>query len=243
MKEWIRRAMFEAPWWAVFINPHYLPRRSLWLAMRRASVQLRGRILDVGCGVQPYRALMTAAESVIGLELDTEQSRVRKNADAYYDGRSIPFESASFDGVVCNQVLEHVFEPEQFIREIGRVLAPSGTLVLSVPFVWPEHEQPWDSQRYSSFGLKALLQRNGFHVLDHKKLVTGGAAICALVADWVNGKARRAPLPLRLTIRLVAACPLSLVGIFLTKVGSSDSEEFYLDNFVVAQKGRVQEGK
>ena len=58
---------------------------------------------------------------------------------------------------MCNQVLEHVFNPDDFVREIARVLKPGGALLLTVPFVWNEHEQPYDYARYSSFGLRAFL--------------------------------------------------------------------------------------
>ena len=73
--------------------------------------------------------------------------------------------------MLCNQVLEHVFNPQEFLGELGRVLARGGRLLLTVPFVWDEHEQPFDYARYSSFGLKALLEQHGFRVLQHRKLL------------------------------------------------------------------------
>jgi SAM-dependent methyltransferase len=241
MTTWVRRAMFEAPWWAMPLNPHFLPRRALWRAMQRSGGALRGRVLDVGCGVQPYRRLMIAADSVVGLEIDTEKNRLEKNADAFYDGMTLPFDDGSFDGVLCNQVLEHVFAPDRFVGEIRRVLAADGVLVLSVPFVWPEHEQPWDSQRYSSFGLKDLLNRNGFEVAEHAKLVPGCAALFALAASGVNGAARRWPLPIRLLLRFAGAFPLTVLGAITGALASRDPE-LYLDNFVVARAARSSPG-
>ncbi len=231
----LRRAMFEAPWWAVIINPWFLPRRALWRAMRRASGQLRGRILDLGCGVQPYRPLLTTVDAITGLEIDTAQNRRNKCADVLYDGATLPFDAESFDGVVCNQVLEHVFEPESFIAEIRRVLVADGKLVLSVPFVWPEHERPRDSQRYTSYGVKDLLQRGGFEVIEQHKLVGGGSALMALVAERVNASCRRLPLPIRLAARALAVAPLSGLGALIAATVRGDPE-LYLDNFVVARK-------
>lgn len=235
MNGFLRRAMFEAPWWAVFVNPWFLPRRALWRAMQRASGQLRGRILDLGCGVQPYRQLLTMVDAITGLEIDTDQNRKNKCADVYYDGATLPFDAESFDGVVCNQVLEHVFEPESFIAEIRRVLVADGKLVLSVPFVWPEHERPWDSQRYTSYGVKELLQRGGFEVIEQEKLVGGGSALMALVAERVNASLRHLPLPVRLAARAFAVAPLSGMGALIATTGRGDPE-FYLDNFLVARR-------
>lgn len=231
----LRRAMFEAPWWAVFVNPWFLPRRALWKAMQRASGQLRGRILDLGCGVRPYRPLLNMVDAVVGLEIDTDQNRQNKCADVFYDGVTLPFDAESFDGVVCNQVLEHVFEPESFVAEMRRVLVADGRLVLSVPFFWPEHERPWDSQRYTSYGVRELLHRSGFEVIEQQKLVGGGSALMALVAERVNASFRRLPLPARLVARVLVVAPLSGLGALVATAAPGDPE-LYLDNFVVARK-------
>lgn len=235
MNRALHRAMFEAPWWSIPINPHFLPRRALHAAMKGVGSALNGRVLDAGCGTQPYRDLMTRADHVVGLEAGHARDRAGKRIDVLYDGLRFPFADGSFDAVLCNQVLEHVFVPERFLREIARVLAPGGTLVLSVPFVWAEHEQPWDSSRYTSFGLRELLGRCGFAVRLEQKLVGGGAAIVALIADRLNRGMRSWPLAFRLLARALVLGPLSLVGWGLT-LGSSSQAEFYLDNFVVAQR-------
>ena len=117
---------------------------------------MNGRLLDVGCGRKPYRDLFPTKDYV-GLEIDTPENRLRNQADIFYDGNSFPFEDHDFDGIICNQVLEHVFNPDQFVRELRRVLKSRGLLLLTVPFVWDEHEQPRDYARYTSFGLKSLV--------------------------------------------------------------------------------------
>src|SRR3546814_6951319 len=54
-------------------------------------------------------------------------------------------------------------------------------LLLTVPFVWDEHEQPYDYARYSTFGLKSLLERNGFNVLTQKKLLADSSILFQLI--------------------------------------------------------------
>jgi SAM-dependent methyltransferase len=227
--------MFNPPWWAIFLNPHFLPRRALASAMRNSAGHLQGKVLDVGCGMQPYRALLTGATSVTGLELDTAENRAGKQADVFYSGTTLPFESASFDSVLCNQVLEHVPSPEAFLAELIRVLRPDGILVLSVPFIWPEHEQPNDSQRFTSFGLAARLDRVGFEVIQQTKLVGGGGVVMALLADRINGQLSHFPAFVRIGLRAVLICPISVLGILLSAFASKDPSLF-LDNFVTARK-------
>lgn len=54
---------------------------------------------------------------------------------ASVDGTQLPHDSASFDLVTCNHVLEHIFETEKFLRELRRVVRPTGLVVVSVPNV------------------------------------------------------------------------------------------------------------
>ncbi|QFY90677.1 class I SAM-dependent methyltransferase [Magnetovirga frankeli] len=235
MSDWINQVMFAAPVWALPINPAFLPRRALWRAMAEAAPQVHGRLLDVGCGSQPYRVLFSGVSEYIGLELDNPDNRATKQADLYYDGCTFPVTDETVDTVLCNQVLEHVFNPEQFLSEIHRVLSPSGTLLLTVPFLWPEHEQPYDCLRYTSFGLKSRLEQAGFEIARQSKLTRGGGALCALAADRLNTRLRLLPLPLRLAVRALVIAPISLVGWLLDAASTADTE-LYLDNFVICRK-------
>lgn len=117
-----------------FMNPFYLARSGLLKSIVAMGQDIGRNILDVGCGTSPYR-LRIPHESWRGLEIDTPEARSRGGADDFYDGFSFPYVSHHFDGVLCNQVLEHVFTPEKFLSELFRVLKPGGKLLLSVPFI------------------------------------------------------------------------------------------------------------
>jgi len=86
---------------------------------------------------------------------------------------------------LCNQVLEHVFNPDAFLSEIYRVLKRDGKLLLTVPFVWDEHEQPSDYARYSSFGLKALLEKNGFRIIQHERIGADASILFQLINAYL----------------------------------------------------------
>ena len=195
---------------------------------------MNGRLLDVGCGSKPYRELF-ATQVYVGLELDNEPARSRGIADAFYDGRSFPFLDEHFESVLCNQVLEHVFNADEFIEEIRRVLMPGGKLLLTVPFVWDEHEQPHDFARYSSFGLRHLLERHGFRIVRHMKLLADASVIFQLLNAYLFKVTRTGSAPLDLLITAIILAPLSwlglLVGALLPK-----NEDLFLDQLVVAEK-------
>ena len=72
--------------------------------------------------------------------------------------------SASFDFVLCTEVLEHVSEPRRVCAELHRVLRPGGQILVTVPFVGELHEEPHDYHRFTSHGIEATLADAGFEV-------------------------------------------------------------------------------
>ena len=76
--------------------------------------------------------------------------------DAAADAHQLPFPSNLFQRVECDAVLEHVRDPAQVMREVGRVVAPGGYVHLVTPFCHPFQEYPKDFRRFSLDGLKEL---------------------------------------------------------------------------------------
>ena len=216
-----------------FVNPFFLARRLLWREIAAASTDLSGRLLDVGCGSQPYRSLF-AAHAYTGLDIDSPRTRQLAVADAFYDGHRFPFDDASFDAVLCNQVFEHVFNPAEFLAEIRRVMAPGARLLLTVPFVWDEHEQPWDYARYSSFGLRSLLEQHGFRLLRQRKLMADFSLLFQLLIAYLYKVTLSRSPYLNLLVTALLFGPLSLLGLAAGAV-LPKNEDLFLDQLVVAE--------
>ncbi|MGE5500015.1 MAG: class I SAM-dependent methyltransferase [Syntrophothermus sp.] len=77
----------------------------------------------------------------------------------------LPFKSRAFDSAVSFQVMEHLPEPLEFLKENFRVLKPGGYLLITTPFMWGEHEAPYDFYRYTRYGLKYLAEKAGYEVV------------------------------------------------------------------------------
>lgn len=227
------QAFFPGPL-GIFVNPFYLARSALHQAMCDCANQLDGRLLDVGCGSKPYRSLFKVTEYV-GLDIDSPVSRQRGVADVFYSGQDFPFEAQSFDAVLCNQVLEHVFNPDEFLAEIERVLRPGGKLLLTVPFVWDEHEQPWDYARYSSFGLKALLEKQGFRIVSHRKLRADVSVLFQLANAYLFKITRRWPRLINILFTATVMATLTLLGLLGARVLPANPD-LYLDHVLLAEK-------
>jgi SAM-dependent methyltransferase len=95
------------------------------------------RVLDVGCGVgQVVARLMESGYEAYGVDVsepNIERARKISSRCKLYDGKTLPFGDAHFASVGALNVLEHVDEPEAFIRELVRVTELAGRIVLSSP--------------------------------------------------------------------------------------------------------------
>lgn len=120
-------------------------------------------VLDAGAGRAPYRALFEHARYETA-DFMAVKNKKYQEPDYVCDLASIPVEDGRFDHVVLTQVLEHLPEPSDVLRELHRVMKPGGTLWLTAPLFYAEHERPYDFYRYTRYGLRHLLERQGFEV-------------------------------------------------------------------------------
>ena len=233
-KERYRHEMFHPSLIGLFINPFYFSRKGLVQHLTAVSKQVTGKVLDVGCGNKPYMSLYRA-DQYVGLEIDSPGNRKNKLADEFYDGNIFPFQNESFDSVVSNQVFEHVPNPDQFLSEISRVLKKDGTLLMTAPFVWDEHEQPHDYTRYSSFGIRSILARHGFEVIELRKSVDDIRIVFQLLNAYIYKKAftRYRLINFLPTVCLIA--PINLAGEVISWILPRNAD-LYLDNIVLAKK-------
>lgn len=230
---WRRQLYTPDAWLGPLANPFYIARRGLWNAMRAWAPGLQGRLLDVGCGHKPYAELFAHMRHD-GLEIDTPATRAHSAAEHFYDGGRMPFKTASFDALLVNQVLEHVFEPEAFLAELKRVLKPGGRLILTVPFAWDEHHQPQDYARYTRFGLAHLLGKAGFTVLEQRQTGVGLAALAQLASGAVFKACGAWPRPFIWLPHWAVIVPLNLAGALAGWLGLG-GQDLYLDNAVLAR--------
>jgi SAM-dependent methyltransferase len=229
------KQQFFPDWRGVFLNPFYFARRNLWRAMLKYAALLNGNLLDVGCGTKPYFALFKNISNYTGLDLDSDTSRKRAVADVYYEGTIFPFKDNEFDSILCNQVLEHVFNPDEFLSEIARVLKPGGNLLLTVPFIWDEHEQPFDYARYTSFGLIALLNKQGLEVVKHEKLGADASTLAQLINAYLYKIIKNLPPKLQLLLVGTVMAFVNIIGLLACKV-LPKNPDLFLDHVVIARK-------
>ena len=131
-----------------------------FLARAGQAVEPGQLVLDAGSGRAPYRALFAHARYETA-DFLAVKGKTYIEQDYVCDLADIPVEDARFDHVLLTQVLEHLPEPAKVLAELHRVLKPGGTLWLTAPLFYAEHERPYDFFRYTQFGLRHLLGGRG----------------------------------------------------------------------------------
>ena len=179
---------FNPSFLSIFYNANYFVKKGVYQGIERYSSTLQGRLLDIGCGNKPYKNLFNVKE-YIGIDIENEaHNHESEMIDIIFDGKKIPFKDNSFDCVFSSEVFEHVFYLEELIKESNRILRVGGNILITLPFVWIEHEKPNDFARYTTFGIRDLLERNNFTVLHMDKSSTYLESIFQLIAVYVYQK-------------------------------------------------------
>ncbi|MFL0799718.1 MAG: class I SAM-dependent methyltransferase [Agarilytica sp.] len=151
---------------------NYLKQRSLlgllyrrgWL-YPRLSRHLVGKALDIGCGIGD---MLRARKNTVGVDINDETVAYCKGLGLEAQVMTmdkLPFEEASFDSAVLDNVLEHIENPKPLLAEVRRVLRPGGVFIVGVPGargyqVDPDHKVFYDAER-----LQATLAEAGFSSL------------------------------------------------------------------------------
>ncbi len=239
-KKVLEELFFRPTWYSVMLNPYFINRRSLYLAVQKFAklTAPENSVLDVGCGLKPYRDLFPAREYV-GIDIETGgHSNDQKHVDSYYDGEHIPSGDKSFDFVLCTQVLEHTEKPEKLVEECARVLKPGGKVLFSMPFMYPEHEIPYDFQRYTRFKHINMLQQNGFDHIEIEKTTgffgTFGQLFSVFIFESIKFRATIFKTLLSIGILM----PIQVLGLVLDFIFRKAGPT--MDYVITAQKNGTQ---
>jgi ubiquinone/menaquinone biosynthesis C-methylase UbiE len=142
--------------------------RDLWIAAQAAKLPRGARVLDVGAGSAPYRALFSHCEyktqDFVGLKSDQLRNGGYGQIDIICDAKEIPVENESFDVVLCTEVLEHHPEPIALIFEFARILRNGGVALLTAPLGSGIHQEPYHFYGgYTPYWYRHFLSEAGFN--------------------------------------------------------------------------------
>ena len=120
--------------------------------------------------------------------------------------------------------------------EINRVLKNDGYLLFTTPFVWEEHEVPYDFGRYAIFGMEHILKKNGFSIVKQKKSTDYISTIIQLFISYLY---QVIPLPSKIKRLLnpFIIMPFTLIGIVLSYL-LPNNHRLFINHVILAQKNK-----
>jgi SAM-dependent methyltransferase len=226
---------FRPQWYSVFINPYFINRFTLYQAITdfANTTGENDRVLDVGCGLKPYRHLF-ATKDYLGIDIagggHTDSAKI---VDAFYDGHHIPYDANSFDTIICTQVLEHADDPAVLVSECARVLKPHGTAFFSMPFTYPEHEIPYDFRRFTRYEHDRLLRSNGFTSVTILKTTGFGGTFGQLLVVWLFESIPFRSTLLKTLLSIFVFAPIQILGLVVDIITGKSGQT--MDYVVIAK--------
>lgn len=121
--------------------------RAARFAAQEAARAPKGLRVNIGSASQRFDVPMVSLDLLAA-----------EGVDVRGDVHTLPFREESVDTVVCTGVLEHVRDPARAVRELRRIMKPGARLFVEVPFMQTVHASPDDYSRWTSDGLRRLLQ-------------------------------------------------------------------------------------
>ena len=193
-----------------FVDPYYLHYSALvasLAAARERYVVAPARILDIGCGDMPYYPLFAdVSAEYVGTDIEPGP-----NVTHVCPVEALDVDDASFDIVLCTQVLEHSRDPALAMREIARVLKPGGHAFATTHGIWPFHPYPIDLWRWTQQGLESLV--DGTPGLSLTELVPHrgtASALALMLGYYVDIVTRR---PVLAPVRWATISALNVAGL------------------------------
>lgn len=136
----------------------------------RFNMKIGDKLLDVGCGRGDFlKGFKDVGLDAYGLDREKSHSSILENIEVKYsniESDSFPFESNMFDVVFTKSVIEHIFDPENFMKECCRVLKPQGRIIIMTPDWISQMKIYYDDythrQPYTVTAVKDILNIFGF---------------------------------------------------------------------------------
>ena len=115
------------------------------------------KVLVLGGGIEGQG--MEALLSVPDIDISSSDVSFGPSTTLICDAHDIPFEDASFDGIIAQAVLEHVLDPQRCVEEIYRVLKDDGIVYAETPFMQQVHMGRYDFTRFTYLGHRRLFRK------------------------------------------------------------------------------------
>jgi len=221
---------------SILINPFYFNRKALLNSLKHSAKEVKGDLLDFGCGAKPYKSLFENTLSYVGVDIENDShNHTNEEIDYYYNGETLPFENEAFDIVFSSEVLEHVPNLHKSLAEIKRVVKDNGLILMTLPFSFSEHEMPHDYRRFTTNGVVEILDEFGFEIVNKKSYGTYIEVIFQLIILYIHDFIYTRNKYFNILLNIIFIFPFTLLGIIFSKI-MPNNKSLYFGTFILAKK-------
>jgi hypothetical protein len=202
-------------------------------------------VIDIGCGEQPLRSLVEGSGARY-LGVDVEQNAQGTVDVLGFLDRELPSTllNGAHDVVLCTEVLEHVADWDASFRNLRALVAQTGVVIVTLPFIFPLHMEPVDFLRGTPYVIDRLAAKHGFTVAESHRLGPVRDVISTILDDLSILPAKRSIFS-RLTAHVLRVARRTLVRILQSDTAWAAvqlNSNTYLSNAVVLRPIRAHHG-
>jgi len=154
--------------------------------IRELCLVKNANLLDVGSGDMRHNLEVYKKNKTQYYSIDIKKSGhpiKNKKPTKFYNGFKIPYKKNFFDYIILTEVIEHVEHYEKLKNDIHRVLKKNGKILITIPFILPEHEMPYDFRRFTMQGIiNSFTKNRNYKILRSKKILQGTLAIGRVIS-------------------------------------------------------------
>jgi len=203
-------------WW--FAGRRYLVKRHL------EKIDKLQKILDIGCGTGEMLSMLKKYGDVVGVDIaESALNYCRKRGLKVQKSNIIkmPFDDNSFDVITMLDILEHVKNDHNGLKEVNRICKPRGKVLITVPaynILWSDHDRALKHfRRYTAKEMMAKLDDSGFKTIKYSYVITTlflPILIFRLVQKILPKKSAKSPK----TSLIFVPKPINSIFIILLKI-------------------------
>ncbi len=230
-----RQEQFKPGLFSIVFNPYYFNRRAIYKGIKKHAKKLNGHLLDFGCGTKPYEDLFNV-DKYVGLDIEENEGHnlPLDKIDVFYDGVRIPFSTDTFNSIYSSEVFEHIFNLNEILLEINRVHKKGGLMLITMPFVWQEHEMPNDFGRYTSSGIKSILKECNYEIIEHSVQPSFFLTIVQMLAAYIYNAILPKYKVLKFLLMPITIFPVNLFGLFFSFI-LPEKKELFINHIILAK--------
>jgi ubiquinone/menaquinone biosynthesis C-methylase UbiE len=228
-----------------FINPEFP--RQMWLKEKLSQIPKGESILDIGAGECQYKKYCTHLKYTSqdfaqydgkgdgkGMHMETwDNSQI----DIVGDLCNIPMADNSFDNIMITEVLEHVPEPNDAIREAARILRPGGRIIVTSPFCSQTHFAPYHfCDGFNIYWYQYILPK---HNIEISSIERNGNYFTSTMVEWLRFPkilSQYSKLGKFAYVFYIVGVPMAVLFYLLSKISSGSEENLCSGYFVIGKK-------